>query len=663
MAETVTISTFLELKDNMSAGLKQVEAALDRLNKAQQAAGKASGKDAASKAAQARAKATEFAARLEQRRMREAERFAAKEIRDTQKVMAAKTKAADASAKARVAAERRVAREAERAAKAQQRAAEQAKKDRADFIGKAGAAMFGPSVGGIASAYMAGGIKVAGPLAALAAIQGAIAAIQQAATAAYGAVKSFVVKVFELGTQYQDQVRNIAISLRTMDVAPTYAIGVSMAKKYYNTLEALAAKLPGETHDYVQVFTAGVTQALSQGERDLDKFADIASKFTATAINSSIPGGMAQAGRDIDRIMQGRVINTTFMWRKLMPAISQEIGHAITGLEWNKLLPADRLKLFYAAVNRGYKDVEETSHDAVAVVGTLNSLIARIFRVGGQPLFQSSLAIIERINKFLTDNNAKVIQLVSIISGRLGNVLEGAVVKVLDLANNFDSVYEKTASIAASLRDWGTHISPFLWVLNKAAEKMGAMLADFERLGLESEIARVKADRKIHYQKASEAFADPAVQAWLKKAPTTGFERTGLLREETGVTRENIGALTKWAQAGLKSGISREKLAAALSEAPGIQARDEAIAQMLSAPHSVTALGAPAAGRHKTPKAPAGRQTTINDFRFSKFDIRQEFAEGFDPDRIAVAFSSDLAKLGEMRMQSAYAPLYSVSGN
>jgi hypothetical protein len=45
------------------------------------------------------------------------------------------------------------------------------------------------------------------------------------------------------------------------------------------------------------------------------------------------------------------------------------------------------------------------------------------------------------------------------------------------------------------------------------------------------------------------------------------------------------------------------------------------------------------------------------DFRGSRFDITQNFAEGFDPDRIAVAFSNDLASLGEMRSQSGFAPM------
>jgi hypothetical protein len=42
----------------------------------------------------------------------------------------------------------------------------------------------------------------------------------------------------------------------------------------------------------------------------------------------------------------------------------------------------------------------------------------------------------------------------------------------------------------------------------------------------------------------------------------------------------------------------------------------------------------------------------VNDFRGSHFDIKQAFAEGFDPDRIAVAFSNDLAVLGERQRQA-----------
>lgn len=54
------------------------------------------------------------------------------------------------------------------------------------------------------------------------------------------------------------------------------------------------------------------------------------------------------------------------------------------------------------------------------------------------------------------------------------------------------------------------------------------------------------------------------------------------------------------------------------------------------------------------------QQAPVFDFRGSRFDITQNFAEGFDPDRIATSFTDDLSQLGEMRAQSGFAPLYSV---
>jgi len=48
-----------------------------------------------------------------------------------------------------------------------------------------------------------------------------------------------------------------------------------------------------------------------------------------------------------------------------------------------------------------------------------------------------------------------------------------------------------------------------------------------------------------------------------------------------------------------------------------------------------------------------------NDFRGSKFDITQTFAEGFDPDRIAVAFSNDLAALADKKIGQGFNPLFS----
>lgn len=44
------------------------------------------------------------------------------------------------------------------------------------------------------------------------------------------------------------------------------------------------------------------------------------------------------------------------------------------------------------------------------------------------------------------------------------------------------------------------------------------------------------------------------------------------------------------------------------------------------------------------------------NFFNARFDMHQEFAPGFDPDRVSVAFMSDLAKLGERKMASIFTP-------
>lgn len=67
-----------------------------------------------------------------------------------------------------------------------------------------------------------------------------------------------------------------------------------------------------------------------------------------------------------------------------------------------------------------------------------------------------------------------------------------------------------------------------------------------------------------------------------------------------------------------------------------------------------------AMAKAKSMATPDARSAPPNfDFRGSKFDIKQNFAEGFDPDRIAVAFANDLAGLADRRVQSGLAPLFS----
>lgn len=65
-----------------------------------------------------------------------------------------------------------------------------------------------------------------------------------------------------------------------------------------------------------------------------------------------------------------------------------------------------------------------------------------------------------------------------------------------------------------------------------------------------------------------------------------------------------------------------------------------------------------AAGR----QPPANRPHTNNDFRYSRFDITQRFADGMDPDRVASAFAEDISSMAENRLQSGFQPAFTTHG-
>jgi glycine/D-amino acid oxidase-like deaminating enzyme len=65
--------------------------------------------------------------------------------------------------------------------------------------------------------------------------------------------------------------------------------------------------------------------------------------------------------------------------------------------------------------------------------------------------------------------------------------------------------------------------------------------------------------------------------------------------------------------------------------------------------------------KRRTLEATAAReQAPQMNFPNARFDITQKFAEGFDPDRIALAFTQDLAALGERRLSSGFQPVYAM---
>jgi phage-related protein len=82
---------------------------------------------------------------------------------------------------------------------------------------------------------------------------------------------------------------------------------------------------------------------------------------------------------------------------------------------------------------------------------------------------------------------------------------------------------------------------------------------------------------------------------------------------------------------------------------------------MLAIQKSISSIGKGNADLGRTGRGDrTNRPHAMQDFRYSRFDITQRFAEGFDPDRVASAFASDLEAMASQRLSSGFAPAFSL---
>lgn len=565
MADQVTISTFLELRDNMSAGLqkivdalsgvaskasdaqeaiaKKAEAGLNRVKKAkteeQQATERAAAlrrrieinsarmaSAAAQKAEADRIRAqnrAEAAARREAREVTNAlRRIEAERIRAERQAEAL----ARREANARIREEERVAREARRIERERVAAEARAARDRARIeraeSGKP-KGLFGTMVG----ANIVSDIAMRG--------------LDMAERGFVG----FFDKVKEEGLKYEMQIYNIASSMFTRGLIKDYDTAEKKATELMGNIIKMAAKLPGEATDYVQVFQRTLPTALSAGMKDVDKFADFVSKYTAFSTGKVDP---SMAGTQLLEMMQGHVRVTTRMWSELAQ---------FTGLNQKQLndktLPAyQRLMILMQGIEKAASAQVALEKSGESLFGTLKSTYDLLFVQEGSPFFESQKIAATELVKIL---ESPVIRKTLLdISEGLGDAMVGLVV----------------------------YLERFVGFLNEMRNAISSM---------------------------------PGL-GWLGKAAKAQ------------------------SPLGLFFGGAMDI---------GAQKRAEWRAQNRPEMHASTELVPSPPGK------PKEKPENNFDFRYSRFDIRQEFAEGFDPDRIAVAFATDLGKMATAKLGAASA--------
>lgn len=600
MSENVTISTFLELKDNMSGGLNKAIHELEQLN-------------ATSKQAAAAAHSMQ---------------------------------AAHDSASARIVA-------------AIDRQTEHLKQ----FTSKAEQAKRAIGAGGMAS-----GVDQANDSMSKSVLKGTMLAdvLMKVATAAFDMGKNFLKSSVQLHSTIETTSIQIASSLKAFDLAPSMQSAQNMAIGTMKRIREMAAVLPGEANEYVQVFSLALPKAIESGMRDLDQIATLTSKYAAVAKMNVIDA--QQAGMDMFRILSGQAGADVAMWTRLSAHVN------MTAEAFNKLPAPERLSLFATAVDKAGQGIALYEETYESLSGTLMSLWAEIQEAGTADMFAEINQILKDGIAYLNNNKQELIEITHMISTGIVTGLKSMIGLAVILEKYLASIAKFFSAIESSV--WTIHntfgslrasVSGFLSEADGLTERMDNATAAARRYNEEREKDRAA---EAEHRRNMISLQKQAQQEEGRMAERDRVEANRLhvkSQEWYNELNKRIGA----PEVGARASDVMKKLTAEVVS--GRIAREQAVqylatrgmenmqalfeSKLKGIPTEKDKKGRKGAREPKAHKATPKKD--VYDFRYSKFDIRQEFAEGFDPDRIAVAFASDLGRLGEMKAAAVYAPLFS----
>jgi hypothetical protein len=290
----------------------------------------------------------------------------------------------------------------------------------------------------------------------MAGVKTAAFAVGASMTAIGGGIAFAAKKALDLGTKFEDTSLSIAGAISAFNLAPNIQIAEQAAVKALANIDKMAAKLPGTTEDYVEVFKQGLPAAIAAGTTDLDKIADFTSRYTAVATANMVDA--QQAGSDLSLMLTGMAGQQVAMFRKLQPLIGK------TAEEFNKMTRAARM----AAIDKslaGYSGMLERAGNTMgSKLGEAEAHLVKIARLGGQPIFDEVVRQLNIINKYLTDNEDSIIRTVKTLSERLVKAFR-------------DLVPDVTKTLGV-VRDAVKNISDaFKWLMDHAGELQFAMEA------------------------------------------------------------------------------------------------------------------------------------------------------------------------------------------
>lgn len=499
--------------------------------------------------------------------------------------------------------------------------------------------------------------------------------------------------VIKLNQEFEDTGLRIAGSLRAFDLAPTIGIAEKQAAQAMKIIQDMAAPLPGSAEEYVTVFATALPKAIAAGMRSTTQIAKFTSSWMAVAASNQVDA--QQAGMDLFRLLSGQAGADV----KMFTVLSEKIG--MTADEYNKLIkkdPTQSVKMLQKAL-ANYADQQSSAASKFsAKLGEFESRIAEIKRLAGNLLFEKAKDGLIAINNYLEENRYSLIKLGKELGERVIKGFTTAAQAVKYIADNIDTVIALSTTLAGI---WitGTLAGALLNIANlfkavttAAVATQAATTAMGGATALQSALAlggaggalAGAATGQVVVKNIGTMILSAGATAALAGALTLFYGSAGAGRRELDWEAERREQQQAEDDLRRKYATTITQLNQQLEGTPG-GARDplqayrgvyETLTAQLRGPLSPAALAEVAKQRNalleyavergldiseilpapaiKRLAAPTDRKTQTFDFRNSRFDIKQQFAEGFDPDRIAVAFAQDLARVGEQKTQSAY---------
>lgn len=552
------------------------------------------------------------------------------------------------------------------------------------------------------------------------AIQGAqsvIGGLKYAIAGAIGGVT--IASVARLGGEFENTQNKMAGFLNALGQAPNFNAALSLSADLMKQIELSSAALPGEAEDYVKVFTT----ALPEVQRAVGGTLTEMVKFTnqMAAIGATMGIDPSQVARDVQLMLragQGGAGMDVRTFTSMLPFLKQVEGQAnLTRESFNKLNEQGRARLLQKSMSLLAPMIEHASKSWDAVKGTTTSILKTMFRMSSAGLFDNLKTSLARVNKLLMDDQGNLTAFANRIvdyGKRVGSVLAKVVDKGVTLLESLfghaDKIPAVFAQIESAVKGVGVALALFkiggvastiagvlsgggalgaaaaatsfavatagLAAVGVAAVVAGtaayALAMDWEQFAPQLDEITTQFKTQVMPALASAGTSmmqllDPFLKAVGKqsvKVLSTSVELLGFAAYSAADAVDSLAYL-------MNNMVKSSDLATQLAEA-GKRQRDlektnyrydmtKHLVQPFRMGADFDPTFKPKAAPTTTPPGRGGAKVH-QDFRGSKFTIAQKFEEGYDPDRVAVAFANDLRKIGEFRLQSGLEPMFGVGG-